>query len=160
MLTTSDHFSSQEVAHKSLACKHGDDAMCAPCIARGACVMFVISRPRRRAPIDRFQLMFPGFEFALDTWPADERQVQEFVEHFDAHYPWQHKVAAAVWRGSPNGPNFKAATWNRTAQEGNVRARLVWYGAQHTKYIDAAFTFIPKEEVCCEEKNLVSARVT
>lgn len=122
---------------------------CAPCIARGLCVAYVVSRPLERAPVDRFQFLSPGFEFDVETWHRNASALLAYVEQFDrTHKPWARKKPFAIWRGSPNGRHFVHDEWNRTRDAGNPRARLVAFGAAHGDgVISARFTSMPPQEV-------------
>jgi hypothetical protein len=147
VLSASDHFVAAEVAHKSDACDRRPLADCAPCVAAAACVVYVCSRVRARADAaDRFQFLFPGYEFERHTWFAAARDVDEFALGFDRRHQWRRKRLAAIWRGSPNGLFFKPDEWNRTMPLGNPRARLVDFASRHPDLLDARFTQMPAEE--------------
>jgi hypothetical protein len=144
--TASDHFVASEVAHKSDACARLDAAVCEPCIAANCCAVFVCSRVRARAErADRFQFLFPGYEFDRHTWFHAPANVSAATAAFDARHRWRRKQPAAVWRGSPNGLFFKDGEWNRSV-DGNPRARLVDFASRHADLIDARFVQMPEQE--------------
>ena len=109
--------------------------------------MWVATRPRWRDAADRFQLLYPGFEFALQRWYADERAVARFTEIFDRQRPhrWRTKRPGGVWRGAPNGVHFAPNEWHRLAGDGNPRARLVAHSF-HSSLVDARFVSMPEQE--------------
>ena len=158
-LSASDHFALAELQRKAAVGGHGDSdasftnttadaaGSAVSCAQLGSCLMWVASRPRERAPEDRFQLLYPGFEFALQQWFADERAVEHYSEQFDRKRPhrWRQKRPGAVWRGSPNGLHFAPGEWHRLAGDGNPRARLVAF-AQHSSLVDARFVAMPEQE--------------
>jgi hypothetical protein len=150
--TASDHFVASEVAHKSDACARQDIALCEPCIAANCCAIFVCSRVRARAErADRYQFLFPGYEFDRHVWFLAPDNVTAAIDAFDARHRWRRKQPAAVWRGSPNGLFFKDGEWNRSV-DGNPRARLVDFASRHSDLIDARFVQMPEQERPWAEK--------
>jgi hypothetical protein len=144
--SASDHFVASEVAHKSSACARRDLTACEPCIAADCCALYVCSRVRARSDLsDRFQFLFPGYEFDRFVWFRTPADVAAATDAFDARHRWRRKQPLAVWRGSPNGLFFKDGEWNRSI-DGNPRARLVDFASRHSELIDARFVQMPEQE--------------
>ena len=143
VLTASDHFSLDELLRKA----GGTDSANASCAARGSCLVWAATRWRGRAPRDRYTLLYPGFEFAVQRWFESADALAHYVARFDRKRPHRarSKRAAAVWRGSPNGVHFAPGEWARLGSDGNARARLVAL-AHNSTLIDARFVSMPEQE--------------